>query len=155
MNRLNVCRYVHPACVTVTRRFYVRRWRQANTPTTAYAVHHRKRVYAFVTYDTVQVHSYLEVLSVLRTHARGTCGAVSLPSVLDVEASGAAELVGLAGLRHGSERRAAQVEVHGLGQARAAGALVGDDHGGRLPGACRVAVAFNLRRYARHMHTFS
>jgi hypothetical protein len=69
---------------------------------------------------------------------------ISLPGVLDLEASGAAELVGLAGLRHGSERRAAQVEVHGLVQARAAGALVGEDHRHRAAGARRVAGAFHL-----------
>ena len=81
----------------------------------------------------------------LRTHARGTCGAATLPSVVDVEASGAAELVGLAGLRHGSERRAAQVEVHGLGQARAGGALVCEDHRHRAAGARRVTGAFHLQ----------
>jgi hypothetical protein len=59
--------------------------------------------------------------------------------------SGAAELVRLAVLRHGSERRAAQVEVHGLVQARAAGALVGEDHGHRAAGARRVPGAFHLR----------
>jgi hypothetical protein len=38
----------------------------------------------------------------------------SLPSVLDLEPAGGAELVGLAGLRHGTERRPAEVEFDGL-----------------------------------------
>ena len=69
-----------------------------------------------------------------------TCSSADLlvlPGVLDLEAAGGAELVGLAGLRHGAERRAAQVEVHGLLQARAAGALVGEDHRHRAAGARR------------------
>ena len=60
--------------------------------------------------------------------------------------SGGAELVGLAGLRQGAERRPAQVEVHGLHQARAGGAQVGEHHRHRAAGARRVAGAFHLRR---------
>ena len=46
----------------------------------------------------------------------------SLPGVLDLEAAGGAELVGLAWLRHAAERRPAEVEVDGLFEARPAGA---------------------------------
>jgi len=67
-----------------------------------------------------------------------------LPGVLDFEDTGGAQLVGLAGLRHGAERRPAQVEVDRLVQARAAGALVGDDDGHWVAGASLVARAFHL-----------
>jgi hypothetical protein len=67
-----------------------------------------------------------------------------LPGVLDLEDAGAAQLVGLAGLRHGAERRPAQVEVDRLAQARAAGALVGDHDGHRGAGASVITGAFHL-----------
>nr|ACR36112.1 unknown [Zea mays] len=67
-----------------------------------------------------------------------------IPLVLDLEDAGGAKPVGHAGLRHGAHGGAAHVEVSRLCEADTAGALVGDDHGGRLAGACRVAVAFNL-----------
>jgi NaMN:DMB phosphoribosyltransferase len=71
---------------------------------------------------------------------------VYVPGVLDLEAAGAAELVGLAGLRHGAERRAAEVEVHGLLQARAVGAFVREDDDHRGAGARRVPGASHLRK---------
>ena len=68
-----------------------------------------------------------------------------LPGVLDFEDTGGAQLVGLAGVRHGAERRPAQVEVDRLVRARAAGrALVGDHHGHRVAGASVIAGAFHL-----------
>jgi len=75
-------------------------------------------------------------------HARPRAG--GLPGVLDLEDAGAAQLVGLAGLGHGAERRPAQVEVDRLVQARAAGALVGDDDGHWVAGASLIAGAFHL-----------
>lgn len=68
-----------------------------------------------------------------------------IPSVLDLEDTGGAELVGHAGLGHGAHGSAAHVEVRGAGEADAPGALVGDDDGGWLAGASCVGRAFNLR----------
>jgi hypothetical protein len=70
-----------------------------------------------------------------------------LPSVLDWEAAGVSELVGQAGFRHGTERRPAQVEVNGLGLARA-WALVSEDHCHRAAGARLVAGALHLENEA-------
>ena len=72
--------------------------------------------------------------------------AASLPCVLDLETSGRAELVGLAGLCHAAERRPAQVEVDGLTQARRASwALVGEHDGHRAGRARAVAAALHLQ----------
>jgi hypothetical protein len=83
------------------------------------------------------------------TTLTGTCmrAVASLPSVLDPEAAGVAELLGIAGHRHGAERRAAQVEVNGLPLARAVGVLVRQDHGHRGAGARRVLGVFHLEKF--------
>jgi hypothetical protein len=76
-------------------------------------------------------------------HARVLLGS---PIVLDLEVASGAELVGLPGLRHGAERRPAQVEVHGFSEARARGTQVGEDHHHRGAGARHMACTFHLRK---------
>jgi hypothetical protein len=67
-----------------------------------------------------------------------------VPGVLDLEDAGAAQLVGLAGLRHGAECRPAHVEVGRLAEARTARAFVSDDDGHGVAGARIVTGALNL-----------
>jgi hypothetical protein len=69
-------------------------------------------------------------------------GACYPPLELDVDDAGVAELVGAAGLGHGAERRAAEVEVvlgHGVV------VHVGDDHRLRVAGAGWVVLASYLQ----------
>ena len=67
-----------------------------------------------------------------------------LPGVLDLEDAGVAQLVGLAGVRHGAECRSAHVEVARLVEARTARAFIGDDDGHWVAGARAIAGAFDL-----------
>lgn len=71
------------------------------------------------------------------------CTDAGVPGELDLEDADGTQVVGLAGLRHGTERRPAQVEVR-LFQARAAGALIRDDDRHRAARARGVTSAFHL-----------
>jgi hypothetical protein len=78
------------------------------------------------------------------------CVSIYVPGELDLEDAGAAQLDGLAGLRHGTERRPAEVEVR-LVQARAAGALVRDHHSHGVTRAGSVTRALHLYTYTAKM----
>jgi hypothetical protein len=83
--------------------------------------------------------------------ASGACYGPYIPLELDVDDAGVAELVVAAGLGHGAERRAAEVEVvlgHGVV------VHVSDDHRLWVAGAGRVVLASYLESQVKRLQLF-
>lgn len=67
-----------------------------------------------------------------------------IPGVLDLDGASATQLALLPGLRQGTKRCPAHVQVYLLIRTRAVRALVGDDDGHRVTRASLIARAYNL-----------